>query len=53
MSQELKPISRIASKVQASTTLAIDAMFKDMKASGVDVVAGSYTHLTLPPLLRV
>ncbi|MDY5972804.1 MAG: aspartate aminotransferase, partial [Butyricicoccus sp.] len=38
MSQELKPISRIASKVQASTTLAIDAMFKDMKASGVDVV---------------
>lgn len=38
MSQELKPISKIASKVQASTTLQIDAMFKDMKANGVDVV---------------
>ena len=38
MTQELKPISNIASKVQASTTLAIDSMFKEMKASGVDVV---------------
>ena len=38
MTQELKPISNIASQVQASTTLAIDSMFKEMKASGVDVV---------------
>lgn len=38
MSQQLKPISQIASQVQASTTLQIDAMFKDMKANGVDVV---------------
>ena len=36
--QELKPISKIASSVQASTTLAIDAMFKEMKANGIDVV---------------
>lgn len=34
----LKPISKIASGVQASTTLAIDALFKQMKADGLDVV---------------
>lgn len=34
----LKPISKIASEVQASTTLAIDAMYKQMKARGEDVV---------------
>nr|WP_235847505.1 pyridoxal phosphate-dependent aminotransferase [Intestinibacillus massiliensis] len=34
----LKPISKIASQVQASTTLAIDAMYKQMKARGEDVV---------------
>ena len=34
----LKPISKIASGVQASTTLAIDAMYKQMKARGEDVV---------------
>ncbi len=38
MVQGLKPISKIASQIQASTTLVIDAMFKDMKASGIDVV---------------
>lgn len=38
MVQELKPISTIAANVKASTTLAIDAMFKEMKASGIDVV---------------
>lgn len=38
MVQGLKPISKIASQIQASTTLVIDAMFKDMKANGVDVV---------------
>ncbi|WP_243115137.1 pyridoxal phosphate-dependent aminotransferase [Intestinibacillus sp. Marseille-P6563] len=38
MLQELKPISTIASQVQASTTLVIDSMFKEMKAAGVDVV---------------
>ena len=42
----MKELSRIASAVQASTTMAIDAMFKQMKADGVDAV--SYTHLTLP-----
>ncbi len=36
--QQLKPLSSIASKVQASTTLAIDSMFKQMKADGIDVV---------------
>ncbi len=34
----LKPISRIAACVQASTTLAIDALYKQMKAQGEDVV---------------
>jgi len=38
MVQELKPISTIASRVQASTTLTIDAMFKEMKLNGIDVV---------------
>ncbi len=33
-----KPISRIASAVQASATLKIDAMFKKMQADGLDVV---------------
>lgn len=35
---ELKPISKIAAGVQASTTLAIDSLFKAMKAEGKDVV---------------
>jgi len=34
----LKPISKIASNVKASTTLAIDSLFKQMKADGLDVV---------------
>ena len=34
----LKPISRIAAGVQASTTLVIDSLFKQMKAEGKDVV---------------
>ena len=34
----LKPISKIAAGVQASTTLAIDSLFKQMKAEGKDVV---------------
>lgn len=34
----LKPISKIAAGVQASTTLVIDSMFKQMKADGLDVV---------------
>ncbi len=38
MSNELKPISKVAAQVQASTTLVIDSMFKDMKAAGEDVV---------------
>lgn len=38
MQQELKPISSIAAKVQASTTLVIDSLFKEMKAAGKDVV---------------
>lgn len=38
MLQELKPISSIAAHVQASTTLVVDSMFKEMKAAGVDVV---------------
>lgn len=35
---ELKPISKIARGVEPSTTLAIDSMFKQMKAEGLDVV---------------
>ncbi len=34
----MKELSHIAEKVQASTTLAIDAMFKQMKAEGIDVI---------------
>ena len=34
----MKPISVIASHVHASTTLAIDSMYKQMKADGQDVV---------------
>lgn len=34
----LKPVSKIAAGVQASTTLAIDSLFKQMKAEGKDVV---------------
>ena len=34
----MKELSRIAESVQASTTLAIDALFKQMKADGIDVI---------------
>ena len=34
----LKELSRIASAVQASTTMAIDSLFKQMKADGIDVI---------------
>lgn len=34
----MKEISYIAQAIQASTTLAIDAMFKQMKADGIDVI---------------
>lgn len=34
----LKPISSIASQVQASTTLVIDSLYKQMQANGEDVV---------------
>ena len=34
----MKELSRIAQSIQASTTMAIDAMFKQMKADGVDVI---------------
>lgn len=34
----MKELSRLAVEVQASTTLAIDAMFKQMKADGIDVI---------------
>ncbi len=34
----MKELSYIAEKIQASTTLAIDAMFKQMKADGIDVI---------------
>ncbi len=34
----MKELSRIARAVQASTTMAIDAMFKQMKADGIDVI---------------
>jgi aspartate aminotransferase len=34
----MKALSTIAEKVQASTTLALDALYKEMKANGVDVI---------------
>ncbi len=34
----MKPISRIASAVRASTTLAVDNLAKSMKAEGIDVI---------------
>ena len=34
----MKPISTMASAIQASTTLKVDALFKQMKADGLDVV---------------
>ena len=34
----MKEISRVASSVQPSTTLKVDALFKQMKADGLDVV---------------
>lgn len=34
----MKEISRVAAAVQASTTLAVDSLFKQMKADGKDVV---------------
>lgn len=34
----MKELSRIAQAVQASTTMAIDTLFKQMKADGVDVI---------------
>ena len=34
----MKELSFIAEKVQASTTLAIDSLFKQMKADGIDVI---------------
>jgi len=34
----MKNISEIASKVQASTTLQVDALYKKMKADGIDVI---------------
>ncbi len=34
----MKPLSKLASGVHASSTLAIDALYKSMKAQGIDVV---------------
>lgn len=34
----MKALSTIAEQVQASTTLALDALYKEMKADGVDVI---------------
>ena len=34
----MKKLSRIAESVQASTTMAIDSLFKQMKADGIDVI---------------
>lgn len=34
----MRPLSKIALEVQASTTMAIDTMFKQMKAEGLDVI---------------
>ena len=34
----MKPLSKLASSVHASSTMAIDALYKGMKAQGIDVV---------------
>ena len=34
----MKPLSRIAEQVNESSTLAMDALYKQMKADGIDVI---------------
>lgn len=34
----MKPLSRIAEQVNESSTLAMDALYKQMKADGIDVL---------------
>ena len=45
----MKELSKIALAIHPSTTLAIDAMFKQMKADGLDVVASVPVSRTSPP----
>lgn len=51
--QVLKPISKIAGGVQASTTLAIDAMYKQMKERGEDVVGFGAGEPDFPTPTRI
>lgn len=34
----MKPLSRLALEIRPSTTMAIDTLFKQMKADGLDVI---------------
>ena len=45
----MKELSRLASQVQASTTMAIDALAKQMKADGVDVIGFGAGELDFNP----
>lgn len=45
----MKELSKLAQAVQASTTLAIDAMAKQMKADGIDVVGFVQVSLISTP----
>lgn len=44
----MKELSQTAQAVRASTTLAIDALFKQMKADGIDVIGFGAAALAFP-----
>jgi aspartate aminotransferase len=49
----MKPLSTLAQSVQASTTLAIDTKFKQMRADGIDVIGFSVGEPDFPTPERV
>ena len=44
----MKELSKLATSVQASTTIAIDTMFKEMRAQGLDVIGFSVGEPDFP-----
>lgn len=45
----MKELSRIALAIEPSATMAIDTMFKQMKADGLDVIGFGAVSLISPP----
>ena len=45
----MKPLSTLAEAVHASSTMAIDSMYKNMKAQGIDVVGFGAGEPDFPP----